>query len=102
MGLYSKFTLLFKKRNLYGIAYLLIGSLFLVWIVFLDSHSWLTHQELNREVEKLEQRKKALLQDIEKDNAAIDQLQNIDSLEKYAREQYGHKRKNETVFIIED
>ncbi|MGB2086605.1 MAG: FtsB family cell division protein [Flavobacteriaceae bacterium] len=102
MGLYSKFTLLFKKRNLYGIAYLLIGSLFLVWIVFLDSHSWLTHQELNREVEKLEQRKKALLQDIEKDNAAIDQLQNIDSLEKYAREQYGHKRKDETVFIIED
>ncbi|MGB2171905.1 MAG: FtsB family cell division protein [Flavobacteriaceae bacterium] len=102
MGIYSKFTLHFKKRNLYGIAYLLIGSLFLIWIVFLDSHSWLTHQELNREVEKLEQRKKALLQDIEKDNAAIDQLQNIDSLEKYAREQYGHKRKDETVFIIED
>jgi cell division protein FtsB len=31
----------------------------------------------------------------------IDQLQNRDSLERFAREQYGHKKENETVFIIE-
>ena len=30
------------------------------------------------------------------------QLENLDSLEKYARENYGHKRKDETIFIVED
>ena len=37
-----------------------------------------------------------------RDKAAIDQLENLDSLEKYARENYGHKRKDETIFIVED
>ncbi|MDB2701780.1 septum formation initiator family protein [Flavobacteriaceae bacterium] len=92
----------FKKQNAYRIAYLSIGLLFLFWILFLDSHSWLTHQELNSEIETLEQRKKNLLESIDKDKKAIQQLNNLDSLEKYAREQYGHKKEGETVFIIED
>ena len=92
----------FKKQNAYRIAYLSIGLLFLFWILFLDSHSWLTHQELNSEIETLQQRKKNLLESIDKDKKAIEQLNNLDSLEKYAREQYGHKKEGETVFIIED
>jgi cell division protein FtsB len=28
-------------------------------------------------------------------------LQNQDSLERFARENYGHKKSNETIFIIE-
>jgi len=92
----------FKKQNAYRIAYISIGLLFLFWILFLDSHSWLTHQELNSEIETLEQRKKNLLESIDKDKKAIQQLNNLDSLEKYAREQYGHKKEGETVFIIED
>ncbi|MEJ6625230.1 MAG: hypothetical protein QNL42_03875 [Flavobacteriaceae bacterium] len=31
----------------------------------------------------------------------MEQLNNLDSLEKYAREQYGHKKEGETIFIIE-
>jgi cell division protein FtsB len=46
-------------------------------------------------------RKKALKAVIEEDEKMIDQLQNRDSLERFAREQYGHKKENETVFIIE-
>ena len=92
----------FKKQNAYRIAYIAIGALFLVWILFLDSHSWLTHQELNSEIETLQQRKKNLLESIDKDKKAIEQLNNLDSLEKYAREHYGHKKEGETVFIIED
>ena len=45
--------------------------------------------------------KKALKAVIEEDEKMIDQLQNRDSLERFAREQYGHKKENETVFIIE-
>lgn len=92
----------FKKQNAYRIAYISIGLLFLFWILFLDSHSWLTHQELNSEIETLQQRKKNLLESIDKDKKAIEQLNNLDSLEKYAREHYGHKKEGETVFIIED
>ena len=92
---------IFKKQNAYGIAYFSIGALFLFWILFLDRNSWLTHQELNNEIETLEQRKKILKESIEKDKKAIEQLNNLDSLEKYAREQYGHKKESETIFIIE-
>lgn len=92
----------FKKQNLYKTAYVTIVVVFLFWMLFLDSHSWLTHRELNQEIEQLEARKRDLQQTIEKDKAAINQLEDLDSLEIYARENYGHKRKDETIFIVED
>ena len=92
----------FKKENLYKTAYITIGGIFLFWMLFLDSHSWLTHRELNEEIEQLETRKADLQQTIQQDKAAINQLENLDSLEKYARENYGHKRKDETIFIVKD
>lgn len=84
--------------------YLLYGGIligFVVWMPFIDTHSWTLHSELNREIEQLELEKKALKAVIEEDEKMIDQLQNRDSLERFAREQYGHKKENETVFIIE-
>ena len=93
---------LLKKNNLYKTAYVTIATVFLFWMLFLDSHSWLTHRELNEEIEQLEARKKDLQQTIEQDKAAISQLENLDSIETYARENYGHKRKDETIFIVED
>ena len=93
---------LFRKKNGYVIAYFLIGGLFLIWMLFLDSHSWLIHNELNEEIKQLEERKTDLKQSIQKDKATINQLENIDSLEKFARENYGHKREDETIFIVED
>ena len=38
---------------------------------------------------------------INKDKNTIQKLKNIDSLESFARENYGHKKENETIFIIE-
>lgn len=89
-----------KSISAYTFIYLIIGILFLIWILFLDSHSWLVHQELDQEIETLETRKNNLLQSIEKDQKAIELLQNTDSLEKFARENFGHKREEETIFII--
>ena len=51
----------FKKENLYKTAYVIIAVVFLFWMLFLDSHSWLTHKELNEEIEKLEARKKTII-----------------------------------------
>lgn len=84
--------------------YLLYGGIltgFLIWMLFIDTHSWTIHSELNQEIEKLELEKEALKAVINADQKMIDQLQNKDSLERFAREQYGHKKENETVFIIE-
>ena len=84
--------------------YLLYGSIltgFTLWMLLLDTHSWNIHSELNEEIKKLELEKEALTKVIEKDRNTIKQLGNEDSLERFAREQYGHKKKNETIFIIE-
>lgn len=93
---------LFNKKNAYKIAYFIIGGLFLFWMLFLDSHSLLIHKELDKEIEELQDRKTELKNAISQDKALIKQLENIDSLEKFARENYGHKKENETIFIIED
>lgn len=102
MTIFSRFKALFSKGRVYRTTYVSIGALFILWIFFFDSHSWVTHQELNSEIEQLKKRKEDLLKKIDNDQKAIEQLQDLDSLEKYARENYGHKRVNETIFIIED
>ena len=90
-----------KLKNPYLIAYIAIGVFFLLWMVFLDTHSLLVHQELNKEIENLKKRKEFLESQIEKDNRLISNLNNIDSLEKFAREKYKHKKNNETILIVE-
>ena len=74
---------------------------FITWMVFIDTHSWMIHSELNKEIEELEAEKKALKEIIKNDKKIIKQLHNIDSLERFAREEYGYKKQNETIFIIE-
>ena len=70
-------------------------------MVFIDTHSWNIHSELNSEIERLEQEKEAIKLIMSSDKKTFKQLQNIDSLERFARENYGHKKENETIFIIE-
>jgi len=82
--------------------YLIILILFLIWMFFLDTNSWLIHNELNKEIKKLELQKDALEKIIKKDKTEIKLLNNPDSLEKFARENYRHKKENETIFIIEN
>ena len=82
-------------------AYIIILVLFIIWMFFLDTHSWLIHNELNKEIKKLELQKDALEKIIEKDKTEIELLKNPDSLEKFAREKYKHKKEDETIFIIE-
>ena len=89
------------KSKKYIFTYIIILILFLVWMFFLDTHSWLIHNELNKEIKKLELQKDALEKIIQKDKTEIELLKNPDSLEKFAREKYRHKKDNETIFIIE-
>ena len=85
----------------YRYLYILIFLIFLVWMLFLDTHSLKIHQELNQEIDKLETQKKELIHLIDRDQRSIQQLNSKDSLERFARENYGHKKEDETIFYIE-
>ena len=88
-------------KNIYRYLYILIFLVFLFWMTFLDTNSFKIHRELNHEVEKLEKQKKALIDIIDNDKRSLQQLNDPDSLEHYARENYGHKKEDETIFYIE-
>ena len=81
--------------------YLLILLAFVVWMTFLDTNSLLIHAELNREIKKLKNKRNALSEEILKDKSLIKKLDNVDSLEHFAREEYNLKKENEDIFIIE-
>tara|TARA_Y100000992_G_scaffold289827_1_gene244750 strand:+ start:376 stop:711 length:336 start_codon:yes stop_codon:yes gene_type:complete len=91
----------FKSINRIYYVYGGILISFVLWMLFIDTHSWTIHSELNYEIEQLELEKEALNKVIKADKKTIKQLQNQDSLERFARERYGHKKENETVYIIE-
>lgn len=87
--------------KIYRYLYIVFFIFFLIWMIFLDTHSLKIHNELNQEINKLEVQKKELRQLIEKDKRRIQQLSSKDSLERFARENYGHKKEDETIFYIE-
>ena len=87
------------KKSLFK--YLIISISFLIWMTFLDTNSLLIHAELNREIKKLKKKRDALNKEILDDKSLIEKLNDIDSLEHYAREEYNLKKDNEDIFIIE-
>ena len=81
--------------------YILISVVFFIWILFIDSNSILVNIKLNKEISELKERKDILENQIQMDKKIISNLQNPDSLEKYAREKLYMKKENEEIFIIE-
>jgi cell division protein DivIC len=81
--------------------YLIILVIFVVWMGFFDENSYLNHRELNQEIDKLEDANEYYKEQIEMDQKVIDNLNDPDSLEKYAREEYKMKKENEEIYIIE-
>ncbi len=81
--------------------YFIILLLFLIWMVFFDENSFLNHWELDREIDNLEKSNDYYKDQIEQDKKVIDNLNDPDSLEKYAREEYKMKKENEEIFLIE-
>ena len=81
--------------------YVIILTLFALFMIFWDSNSLLIHNELNNDIEKLENEKEYYRKEIIKDNKAIKELKKEEGLEKFAREEYYMKRDNEDIYIIE-
>ena len=81
--------------------YVLILLLFLVWMLFFDETRYINHRELDKEIDKLEKSNKYYKNEMEHDKKIIKNLKDPDSLEKFAREEYKMKRKDEDIYIIE-
>jgi cell division protein FtsB len=81
--------------------YVMIILGFLIWMFFFDENSFLNHRELNKEIDKLEKSTKYFEKEISQDQKVIKNLQNPDSLERFAREEYRMKKKDEDIYIIE-
>ena len=81
--------------------YLVILTAFVVWMLFFDENSYLVHREFNKEINELEEAINFYKLKIKEDQLIIQDLQDSLQLEKFAREQYLMKKKNEDIFIIE-
>ncbi|MFD2101027.1 FtsB family cell division protein [Flagellimonas iocasae] len=81
--------------------YILVLTLFVIWMAFFDTNSMLIHLELRREIKKLEEQKEFLKGEIEKDRKVLETLSDKEELEKFAREKYYMKKEGEEIFLIE-
>ena len=81
--------------------YILVLTIFVIWMAFFDTNSLLIHNELQQEINKLEQQREFLQQEIEKDKQLLKEIRDPEALEKYARENYYMKKDKEEIFLIE-
>lgn len=91
-------TSLFSKiMNKYTVVLLI----FLVWLAFFDRNNLVGKMQLRGKISTLKKEKAYYLEKIEEDKRNMKELlSNKDNLEKFAREQYLMKNKNEDVFVI--
>lgn len=75
--------------------------IFLTWLLFFDKNDIFTQRDLNRQLKKLYDEKKYYLSEIQKNKETSDELKNnVQSIERYAREKYWMKRDNEDVYVV--
>ncbi|WP_375324933.1 septum formation initiator family protein [Flagellimonas sp. GZD32] len=81
--------------------YVLVLTVFVIWMAFFDTNSLLIHLELRNEIKKLEKQKDFLKSEIAKDKEILEKMSDEKELEKLAREKYYMKKENEEIFLIE-
>jgi len=81
--------------------YVITSLLFLFWMIFMDTNSLIFHKELNNEIRDLTEQRNKLKIEIEKDKKLINDLNDIDNYEKFARENFYMKKDDEEIYIIE-
>lgn len=81
--------------------YVITLIMFLVWMFFFDSTSFLVVNELNQEINKYENQLEYYKSEYKKNDEFYKKLMNNkEEKEKYARENYFMKKPNEEIFIL--
>jgi cell division protein FtsB len=88
---------LFKNK------YALTLIVFLGWVIFFDQNNLAERMENLNQLHELEKDKMYYIEKIHIDSQKLHELKtNTRNLEKFAREQYLMKKKNEDIFIVVD
>jgi len=96
-----KFKFIEKIPVVFRNKYLLTVSIFLVWLLLLDSNNLIVRYKDLRELHKLKIDRDYYLKRIEADKRKLYELKTDDhNLEKFAREQYLMKKSDEDLYII--
>lgn len=83
--------------------FFITGITFLVWMLFFDTNDLVSQYQLRDKVIELEDKKEYYSKRIQEVNKEREELMsNPQLLEKFAREKYLMKRKDEEVFIVVD
>ncbi|MFN8211918.1 MAG: septum formation initiator family protein [Bacteroidales bacterium] len=81
--------------------YFLTITIFIVWITLLDTNNLIERFRQVAELNKLKSEKDYFSKKIEEDKKKLNELRTDDhNLEKFAREQYKMKKKDEDLYII--
>jgi cell division protein DivIC len=81
--------------------YFLTVTIFIIWLLLLDANNLIDRYSQMRELSKLKQDREYYKKKIEEDRRKLNELKtDNDNLEKFAREQYRMKKKNEDLFIV--
>ncbi len=81
--------------------YFIVGIIFCVWLLFLDSNNLITRFRLTAKLNSLENEKEYYEEKIKEVTKDRDELfGNKETLEKFAREKYLMKKETEDVFIV--
>ena len=70
-------------------------------MLFFDENSYLVHNKFDKEIDELESTISFYKKKINEDKETIKKLQDSLELERFAREKYLMKKKNEAIYIIE-
>jgi cell division protein DivIC len=81
--------------------YFLTPAIFIIWIILLDSNNLMERYRQMNDLHKLKAEKEYYIKKIEEDRSKLNELKTDNhNLEKFAREQYRMKRKDEDLYII--
>ena len=83
--------------------YIFVGVVFVVWMTFFDTNSFIKSWRLRSENIRLKRENTATQNSIDENERLIKALtDDRETLERYAREKYGMKASDEDVFIFEE
>ncbi|MDI9356344.1 MAG: septum formation initiator family protein [Chitinophagaceae bacterium] len=92
---------LYRLPKVFRSFYLLSLFFLLVWVSFLDENNVFNYISINQKIEYLQNQKKYYqekIKNIKEEEYII--LENIESIERYARENFLMKKKNEDMYVI--
>ncbi len=91
------------KQNKWINKYTITTFIFVIIIVFFDSSSFIKRYKAHREKQQLQEEIDTYKENIKHDEALLEALNsNIDSLERFAREEYTMQKSDEDIFIIKE